>query len=96
MSLEHIICSIRIIYAFLAFVSESGQSLACVDNHAMLKCDPDQVIEIDESFYGRNTTHYCRANHSPFNTSVQDRCSWADVVRVVSRMSFSTIFQVHR
>ncbi|KAM9460538.1 polycystin-1-like protein 2 [Clarias gariepinus] len=51
---------------------ESGQSLACLDNHALLKCDSGQVIEIDESFYGRNTMHYCRANSSLLHTSVQD------------------------
>lgn len=63
-----------------------------MDNHAVLKCDPGQVIEIDESFYGRNSVHYCRANRSHLeDMSVEDRCTWVDVVSVVSGKSFRPI-----
>ncbi|TTK78900.1 Polycystic kidney disease protein 1-like 2 [Bagarius yarrelli] len=63
----------------------SGQTLSCSDNHAMLKCDSGQVIELDECFYGRNTVHYCTTvNRSISQTSHQDRCSWVDVMNVVS------------
>ncbi|KAL6468941.1 hypothetical protein MHYP_G00224650 [Metynnis hypsauchen] len=63
---------------------ELGHSLACTDHNATLQCGSGQVIEIDDSFYGRKTRHYCRASHSPTHTSLQEECSWMDVVDLVS------------
>ncbi|XP_077057765.1 polycystin-1-like protein 2 [Siphateles boraxobius] len=64
---------------------ESGRSLACADHNATLQCGSGQVIEIDDSFYGRKTVHYCRSSHAPSHTSPQqDECSWIDIVDTVS------------
>ncbi|KAI5608598.1 polycystic kidney disease protein 1-like 2, partial [Silurus asotus] len=63
---------------------ESGHAIACLNHNATLQCGSGQVIEIDDSFYGRRTLHYCRAGHSLPQTSVNDECSWVDVVDMVS------------
>ncbi|XP_073691874.1 polycystin-1-like protein 2 [Garra rufa] len=64
---------------------ESGRSLACVDHNATLQCGSGQVIEIDDSFYGRKTVHYCRRSHAPSHESPQqEECSWVDIVDTVS------------
>ncbi|XP_067257323.1 polycystin-1-like protein 2 [Chanodichthys erythropterus] len=64
---------------------ESGRSLACADHNATLQCGSGQVIEIDDSFYGRKAVHYCRPNHAPSHASPpQDECSWVDIVDTVS------------
>ncbi|XP_037401275.1 polycystic kidney disease protein 1-like 2 [Pygocentrus nattereri] len=63
---------------------ELGHSLACTDHNATLQCGSGQVIEIDDSFYGRKTRHYCRTSHSPTHASLQEECTWMDVVDVVS------------
>uniref|UniRef100_A0A8C1S7V7 Polycystic kidney disease 1 like 2a n=1 Tax=Cyprinus carpio TaxID=7962 RepID=A0A8C1S7V7_CYPCA len=64
---------------------ESGRSLACVDHNATLQCGSGQVIEIDDSFYGRKTVHYCRSSHARSNASPQqEECSWVDIVDTVS------------
>uniref|UniRef100_A0A8B9JBS6 Polycystic kidney disease 1 like 2a n=1 Tax=Astyanax mexicanus TaxID=7994 RepID=A0A8B9JBS6_ASTMX len=63
---------------------ESGRSLACADHNATLQCGSGQVIEIDDSFYGRRTLHYCRNSHSPSQAPAQKECSWMDVVDLVS------------
>ncbi|XP_056621432.1 polycystic kidney disease protein 1-like 2 [Triplophysa dalaica] len=64
---------------------ESGRSLACADHNATLQCGSGQVIEIDDSFYGRKTLHYCRSGRSPTNASPQEEeCSWVDIVDTVS------------
>ncbi|XP_066504124.1 polycystin-1-like protein 2 [Hoplias malabaricus] len=64
---------------------ESGHTLACVDHKATVKCGTGQVIEIDESFYGRNTLYYCRTSNSSSQTSSQ-QCSWLDTLDVVSEL----------
>lgn len=85
-------------YYFL-FVSESGHALACLEHNATLQCGSGQVIEIDDSFYGRKTLHYCRAGRSLPHTSLQEECSWVDVVDMVSGMdgpvSSRNIFKIH-
>ncbi|MCI4383146.1 hypothetical protein PGIGA_G00023010 [Pangasianodon gigas] len=63
---------------------ESGHALACLEHNATLQCGSGQVIEIDDSFYGRKTLHYCRAGRSLPHTSLQEECSWVDVVDIVS------------
>ncbi|XP_022542773.2 polycystic kidney disease protein 1-like 2 [Astyanax mexicanus] len=63
---------------------ESGRSLACADHNATLQCGSGQVIEIDDSFYGRRTLHYCRNSRSPSQAPAQKECSWMDVVDLVS------------
>ncbi|XP_026071624.1 polycystic kidney disease protein 1-like 2 [Carassius auratus] len=64
---------------------ESGRSLACADHNATLQCGSGQVIEIDDSFYGRKTVHYCRSSHARSHASPQqEECSWVDIVDTVS------------
>ncbi|XP_067314223.1 polycystin-1-like protein 2 isoform X2 [Pseudorasbora parva] len=64
---------------------ESGRSLACADHNATLQCGSGQVIEIDDSFYGRKAVHYCRPSQAPSHGSPQqDECSWVDIVETVS------------
>ncbi|XP_036400112.1 polycystic kidney disease protein 1-like 2 [Megalops cyprinoides] len=63
---------------------ESGRTLACVDQNATLQCGSGQVIEIDDSFYGRKTLHYCRASPGPTASPSQEECSWVDVVDLVA------------
>lgn len=61
-----------------------GHALACENDNAVLKCGSGQVIRIDDSFYGRKTEHYCRANHSVETASLQQECSWLSVFDSVS------------
>ncbi|XP_051994643.1 polycystic kidney disease protein 1-like 2 [Xyrauchen texanus] len=64
---------------------EAERSLACADHNATLQCGSGQVIEIDESFYGRKTIHYCRSSHTPYDASPQqEECSWVNIVDTVS------------
>ncbi|KAG7283715.1 hypothetical protein CRUP_034339 [Coryphaenoides rupestris] len=57
---------------------DSGSTIACDGQNATLQCGSGQVIEIDDSFYGRKTIHYCKSSRkSP--TSTQEECSWIDV-----------------
>ncbi|XP_034536196.1 polycystic kidney disease protein 1-like 2 [Notolabrus celidotus] len=71
----------------LSFVCqfESGKSIACDGQNATLQCGSGQVIEVDDSFYGRKTIHYCRSKHATATpTSTQEECSWVDVTDSVS------------
>ncbi|XP_041634961.1 polycystic kidney disease protein 1-like 2 [Cheilinus undulatus] len=63
---------------------ESGKSIACDGQNATLQCGSGQVIEIDDSFYGRKTIHYCRSKVSATPTVPQEECSWMDVTDSVS------------
>ncbi|XP_017212723.2 polycystin-1-like protein 2 isoform X1 [Danio rerio] len=64
---------------------ESGRSLACADHNATLQCGSGRVLEIDDSFYGRKTVHYCRTSRTPSQTSPQQEdCSWVDIIDAVS------------
>ncbi|XP_074522624.1 polycystin-1-like protein 2 [Halichoeres trimaculatus] len=63
---------------------ESGKSFACDGQNATLQCGSGQVIEIDDSFYGRKTIHYCRSKLTATPTSSQEECSWMDVTASVS------------
>ncbi|MBN3294620.1 PK1L2 protein, partial [Polypterus senegalus] len=57
---------------------ESGRSLACVNSNATLQCGSGKVIEIDDSFYGRKSLHYCQLPSQP-PLPLQEECSWIDV-----------------
>uniref|UniRef100_A0A8P4GNN8 Polycystic kidney disease protein 1-like 2 n=1 Tax=Dicentrarchus labrax TaxID=13489 RepID=A0A8P4GNN8_DICLA len=63
---------------------DSGRSIACAGQNATLQCGSGQVIEIDDSFYGRKTLHYCRSKLTASPTSVQEECSWIDVMDSVT------------
>ncbi|XDV17483.1 hypothetical protein PO909_023332 [Leuciscus waleckii] len=63
---------------------ELGRSLSCVDS-AILQCGSDHVIEVDESFYGRKTPHYCR-NTSSSRAASPQQCSWIDVRDLVAEL----------
>ncbi|KAM7406118.1 hypothetical protein PAMP_000517 [Pampus punctatissimus] len=63
---------------------DSGRSIACDGQNATLQCGSGQVIEIDDSFYGRKTIHYCRSKLTASPTSFQEECSWIDVVDSVT------------
>ncbi|XP_050970426.1 polycystic kidney disease protein 1-like 2 [Labeo rohita] len=62
---------------------ELGRSLSCMDS-AILHCGSDQVIEVDESYFGRKTPHYCRSNITSSLTSSLEQCSWISVLDVVA------------
>uniref|UniRef100_A0A8C3A6T3 Polycystic kidney disease 1 like 2a n=1 Tax=Cyclopterus lumpus TaxID=8103 RepID=A0A8C3A6T3_CYCLU len=59
---------------------DSGRSIACDGQNATLQCGSGQVVEIDDSFYGRKTIHYCRSKLTASPTSSQEECSWIDVM----------------
>ncbi|XP_028258061.1 polycystic kidney disease protein 1-like 2 [Parambassis ranga] len=63
---------------------DSGRSIACDGQNATLQCGSGQVIDIDDSFYGRKTIHYCRSRLTTAPTSSQEECSWIDVVDSVT------------
>ncbi|KAM9366988.1 polycystin-1-like protein 2 [Symphorus nematophorus] len=63
---------------------DSGRSIACDGQNATLQCGSGQVIEIDDSFYGRKTIHYCRSKLAAPPTSSQEECSWIDVMDSVT------------
>uniref|UniRef100_A0A8C1RSL7 Polycystic kidney disease 1 like 2b n=1 Tax=Cyprinus carpio TaxID=7962 RepID=A0A8C1RSL7_CYPCA len=64
---------------------EQGRSLSCLDR-TILHCGLDQVIEVDESYYGRKTPHYCRSNISSSLTASLEQCSWISVLDVVAEL----------
>uniref|UniRef100_A0A8C1Y1J9 Polycystic kidney disease 1 like 2b n=1 Tax=Cyprinus carpio TaxID=7962 RepID=A0A8C1Y1J9_CYPCA len=64
---------------------EQGRSLSCMDR-TILHCGLDQVIEVDESYYGRKTPHYCRSNISSSLTASLEQCSWISVLDVVAEL----------
>ncbi|XP_026234452.1 polycystic kidney disease protein 1-like 2 [Anabas testudineus] len=63
---------------------DSGTSIACGGQNATLQCGSGQVIEIEDSFYGRKTIHYCQSKLTASPTSSQEECSWIDVVDSVT------------
>ncbi|XP_076592785.1 polycystin-1-like protein 2 [Chaetodon auriga] len=63
---------------------DSGRSIACNGQNATLQCGSGEVIEIDDSFYGRKTIHYCRSKLTASPTSSQEECSWIDVMDSVT------------
>ncbi|KAI3377913.1 hypothetical protein L3Q82_009040 [Scortum barcoo] len=67
-----------------AATEDSGRSIACDGQNATLQCGSGQVIEIDDSFYGRKTIHYCRSKPAASPTSSQEECSWIDVTDSVT------------
>lgn len=70
-------------YHFSSLFLEQGRSLSCLDR-TILHCGLDQVIEVDESYYGRKTPHYCRSNISSSLTASLEQCSWISVLDVVA------------
>lgn len=71
------------------YLSDLGSSIACDGQNATLQCGSGQVIEIDDSFYGRKTVHYCRSRLISSPTSSQEECSWVDVTDSVTGKCFS-------
>ncbi|XP_070762062.1 polycystin-1-like protein 2 [Enoplosus armatus] len=63
---------------------DSGRTIACDGQNATLQCGSGQVVEIDDSFYGRKTIHYCRSKLTAPPTSSQEECSWIDVIDSVT------------
>ncbi|XP_072321390.1 polycystin-1-like protein 2 [Eucyclogobius newberryi] len=63
---------------------DSGRSISCEGQNATLQCGSGQVIEIDDSFFGRKTIHYCRSHLAASPTASQEECSWIDVVDSVT------------
>lgn len=64
--------------------SESERLTVCDDQNATLQCGSGQVIEIDDSFYGRKTIHYCRSELRAPPSAFQDECSWIDVTEPIT------------
>ncbi|XP_041077005.1 polycystic kidney disease protein 1-like 2 [Polyodon spathula] len=63
---------------------ESGRSLGCVEYNATLQCGSGRVIQIDDSFYGRKTLHYCQQPISPPSPGPEEECSWVDAADLVA------------
>lgn len=70
--------------------------MACANYNATLQCGSGQVIEVDDSFFGRKTIHYCQGLTSSSITSSQEECSWVDVVDLIAGMVFDILYtQLH-
>ncbi|XP_034046435.1 polycystic kidney disease protein 1-like 2 [Thalassophryne amazonica] len=63
---------------------DSTRSIACGDQNVTLQCGSGDIIEIDDSFYGRKTIHYCRSRLTASPTAPQEECSWIDVMDSVT------------
>uniref|UniRef100_A0A8C5X101 PK1L2 protein n=1 Tax=Malurus cyaneus samueli TaxID=2593467 RepID=A0A8C5X101_9PASS len=57
---------------------ESGQSIACDNYNATVQCRSGEVIQIEESFYGRKSPHYC-VSETPLQDDTDEGCSWISV-----------------
>ncbi|XP_057707318.1 polycystic kidney disease protein 1-like 2 isoform X1 [Corythoichthys intestinalis] len=58
---------------------DSRKSIACEGQNATLQCGSGQVIEINDSFYGRKTIHYCRTKLTTTLSTPEKECTWTDV-----------------
>ncbi|NWZ14384.1 PK1L2 protein, partial [Agelaius phoeniceus] len=57
---------------------ESGLSIACDNSNATVQCGSGEVIQIEESFYGRKTPHFC-VSETPLQFDRDEGCSWLSV-----------------
>ncbi|XP_066494065.1 polycystin-1-like protein 2 [Tiliqua scincoides] len=57
---------------------ESGLSIACNGFNATVQCGSGKVIQIEDSFYGRKTPHYC-VLETPLQFDVEEECTWTGV-----------------
>ncbi|NWY27439.1 PK1L2 protein, partial [Pheucticus melanocephalus] len=57
---------------------ESGQSIACDNSNATVQCGSGEVIQIEGSFYGRKTPHYC-VSETPLQFDRDEGCGWLSV-----------------
>lgn len=77
------VCSPVIIFIYFLPI-ESERYISCDWQNATLQCGSGQVLEIDDSFYGRKTVHYCRSKLTSSTSNSQEECSWIDVTDSVS------------
>ncbi|XP_056318345.1 polycystic kidney disease protein 1-like 2 [Danio aesculapii] len=64
---------------------ELGYYLSCVDS-TTLQCSSAQVIEVEASYFGRRTPHYCRRAIPNSVTDSLEQCGWISVLDTVAEL----------
>ncbi|XP_043937521.1 polycystic kidney disease protein 1-like 2 [Protopterus annectens] len=62
---------------------ELGHAIACDHFNSTLHCGPGEVIEIDDSFYGRKSPHFCSLENAT-DIKLAEECSWIPVKDEIS------------
>ncbi|XP_068115858.1 polycystin-1-like protein 2 [Hyperolius riggenbachi] len=60
---------------------ESGYTIACDNQNATVQCGSGEVVQISDSFYGRQSPHLCVQETAILTTSA---CKWNDVKEQVA------------